>query len=254
MNYTMMHPVPPGNSYRPNGNETAIDDYFDEAERLGLGVMYDMRHSESLVKTLTDQVGWANASLVQPQIEEFRNRKGLLVWYTADEPDGPITPINSTRETRQLINSLDPYHPVTLVLNCGDHYWNEYSSGADILLLDPYPVAVNPTFSKKWSTEVTYDYGCSGCDGCAGSLYDTSNRVDDYANRARIMGKQREMPLWIVPQMFDDHGDEFWWRIPNGAEAAVQVVLAWNHGVKGHCAWIYTSASNDILLVCHIHF
>lgn len=41
----MIHPVPPGDSYRPNNNETAIDAYFDEAERLGLGVMYDMRHS-----------------------------------------------------------------------------------------------------------------------------------------------------------------------------------------------------------------
>lgn len=46
----MVHPVPPGNSYRPEGNETAIDAYFDEAERLGLGVMYDMRHSEYLAR------------------------------------------------------------------------------------------------------------------------------------------------------------------------------------------------------------
>ena len=45
LNYTMVHPVPPGDSYRLNGNETAIYEYFDEAERLGLGVMYDMRHS-----------------------------------------------------------------------------------------------------------------------------------------------------------------------------------------------------------------
>jgi hypothetical protein len=45
LNFTMVHPVPPGDSYRLNGNETGIYEYFDEAERLGLGVMYDMRHS-----------------------------------------------------------------------------------------------------------------------------------------------------------------------------------------------------------------
>lgn len=45
----MVHPVPPGDSYRPDGNETAIDTYFEEAERLGLGIMYDMRHSQSSI-------------------------------------------------------------------------------------------------------------------------------------------------------------------------------------------------------------
>jgi hypothetical protein len=171
------------------------------------------------------------------------------VWYTGDEPDGPVTPLNSIKDARTLIRSLDPYHPITLTLNCADHYWTEYSSGADILLLDPYPIAVNPTFSKKWSTPVTYDYGVPGCDGCIGSFYDISNRVDDYSNRARLSGKKREMPLWIVPQMFDDYGDEFWWRAPEGIEGAVQIVLAWNHGVTGHCAWIASSASNDLLYV-----
>jgi hypothetical protein len=198
----------------------------------------------------TDRQGFTNESLVRPQIEEFRSRKGLLVWYTGDEPDGPVTPLNSTKDARTLIRSIDPYHPITLTLNCADHYWTEYSSGADILLLDPYPIAVNPAFSKKWSTPVTYNHGVSGCDGCMGSFYDVSNRIDDYLNRARLSGKKREMPLWIVPQMFDDHGDEFWWRAPEGIEGALQIVLAWNHGVTGHCAWIASSASNDLLYVC----
>jgi hypothetical protein len=48
LNFTMVHPVPPGDSYRLNGNETGIYEYFDEAERLGLGVMYDMRHSMTI--------------------------------------------------------------------------------------------------------------------------------------------------------------------------------------------------------------
>lgn len=70
-------------------------------------------------------------------------------------------------------------------------------------MLDPYPIAVNTAFSKKWSTPVTYDYGVPGCDGCQGSMYDISNRIDDYTNRARVNGKARAMPMWIVPQMFN---------------------------------------------------
>jgi hypothetical protein len=71
---------------------------------------------------MTDQVGWANASLIQLQVAEFRSRTSILVGYTTDELYRPVTPINSTFETRQLIFSLNPYHPVTVVLNCGDHY------------------------------------------------------------------------------------------------------------------------------------
>lgn len=205
--------------------------------------------ADSSIDALLIRPGYQNLTLVGPQIEEFRSRKGLLVWYTGDEPDGPVTPLNSTVSARDLIRSLDPYHPITLVLNCADHYWTEYSSGADILMLDPYPIAVNTAFSKKWSTPVTYDFGVPGCDGCLGTMYDIPNRIDDYTNRARVMGRKREMPLWIVPQMFNDWGDEFWWRPPTGDEGAVQVVTAWNHGVKGHCAWIASSAGNDLLYV-----
>jgi len=202
------------------------------------------------MKHHADMTGFANLTLVKPQIEEFRSRKSLLVWYTGDEPDGPPTPLNTTKDTRDLIHSVDPYHPVALVLNCADYHWTEFSSGADILLADPYPIALNGAFSKRWSTPITYDYGVSGCDGCMGSFYDITNRIDDWKNRARLSDKARDMPLWIVPQMFSDHGDEFWWRAPEGDEGAVQVVLAWNHGVTGHCAWYFSTAGVDVLYVC----
>lgn len=42
--------------------------------------------------------------------------------------------MNSTLEAGNLINQLDPYHPVSLVLNCYDYYFETYTQGATILM------------------------------------------------------------------------------------------------------------------------
>lgn len=58
---------------------------------------------------------------------------------------------------------LQGYHPVSLVLNCQDYYYPEYSAGADILLQDTYVVGNNVTYSTEWDTPCTPDYGDCGC-------------------------------------------------------------------------------------------
>jgi hypothetical protein len=173
------------------------------------------------------------------------------MWYTADEPDGPGDPLDAPRNARDLIhNELDPYHPVGLVLNCENYHFTEYGlNGADVLLVDVYSVAVNGAWSKKYNTICDEDFGASGCDNCKGSFYDLTGRLDSWRDRIRIGGRSRTLPLWTVPQAFDDEGEEFWWRIPTGDEGAVQIVLAFNHGVMGHCAWLASSATEDLLHV-----
>lgn len=135
------------------------------------------------------------------------------------------------------------------MLNCFDYNFASYVKGTDILLVDVYHIAVNTGFSKRWSTPVTSTFGCSGCDGCIGAFTDLSDRIDTWSSRLEIMGKKRDIPIWVVPQAFDDHGDEFWWSRPEGKEVAVQTVLAVNHGVLGHCAWLASSAGPVILSV-----
>ena len=184
--------------------------------------------------------------LVEEQVTEFRGDPGILVWYTADEPDGPPTPLDSTVRARDLIRQLDPYHPTALVLNCDDYYFGPYSSGTDILLIDVYSVAMNPLWSKRWSTPVNSTFGASGCDNCQGSFYDLSRRLDSWNDRLRTMGRRREVPIWVVPQAFDDGQNEFWFRVPTGDEGALQTVLAINHGAIGHCAWHGNSATADL--------
>ena len=65
--YNVLHVIPP------------VDlDWFDrvvtEAEKVGLWIMYDMRHD------------YQDEGKVREQVERYRKRKNMLLWYTADEP------------------------------------------------------------------------------------------------------------------------------------------------------------------------
>lgn len=46
LGFNMIHPVPPSTSYALDGDDNAIETYFKDAEELGIGVMYDMRHGK----------------------------------------------------------------------------------------------------------------------------------------------------------------------------------------------------------------
>ena len=91
-----------------------------------------------------------NATSVTEQVNMIKTRPNLLLWYTGDEPDGTSDPLNATSTTYDLIYALDGYHPVSLVLNCEDYYWTEYTAGSDIVMQDTYPVGINATWSVEW--------------------------------------------------------------------------------------------------------
>jgi hypothetical protein len=40
---------------------------------------------------------------------------------TVDEPDGSGDPLNAMSDAYEAIRELDPYRPVSLVLNCDEH-------------------------------------------------------------------------------------------------------------------------------------
>ena len=70
--------------------------------------------------------------------------------YTGDEPDGWEDPQNGTTIAYDTINSLDGYHPVSLVLNCENYFFPEYTVGTDIVMQDTYMIGNNVTFSSQW--------------------------------------------------------------------------------------------------------
>ena len=128
----------------------------------------------------------------------LKARKSMLLYYTGDEPDGQVgnspcscfctenvanpvsDALNATKITYDLIKSLDPWHPVSLCLNCFNYYFEEYTSGADIIMTDPYPIGVNTSWSGPYNTVCNTTYGCCGCDDCNGNFEDVSSRLDIY--------------------------------------------------------------------------
>lgn len=68
----------------------------------------------------------------------------LIVCYT----DGQVDPLSAPPDAYNLIKSLDPYHPVSLCLNCENYHFREYAAGAEIILSDVYPLGTN----TSWST------------------------------------------------------------------------------------------------------
>lgn len=163
-------------------------------------------------------------------------------------PDGHQDPFNLLAEARDAIRKIDPYHPVSVTLNCQNYYFKEYTAGADLIMEDAYPIAINSTFSK-WGTPCNATYGDCGCDNCQGNVQDVSRRLDDLARYERWLG------LWPKtkahnPQSF--HGEDYWSRDPTPAEEVAMNALAFNHGAKAIASWVWPTS--DTLAQIHGDF
>lgn len=209
--------------------DTDIAYTLDEMDGVNLLFQYDMRNS------------YQNLSSVRQQIPLVKDHPSLLTYYTADEPDGWGYTFESCTDAYNLLADMDKYHPTALVLNCQNHFFKEYTAGADIIMEDAYPVGINATFSTKWSTPVNETYGDCGCDNCAGSanLLNVPQRVEDFKKYAAWIGGSSvaRKPVWAVPQAFS--GEQYWSRDPTADETWAMDLLAFNHGAKGRFAWIY---------------
>ena len=76
--------------------------------------------------------------LYQQMVERFRDRDEVLLWYMADEPqEYKITP-EGALSIYKAIKEADPVRPVFLMLAKVDP---AYLEAADIIGVDPYPVA-----------------------------------------------------------------------------------------------------------------
>lgn len=201
-----------------------LDFLFDEMDQINLLFQYDMRGS------------FMNLTSVAEQIPLVKDHSSFLSYYTADEPDGWQYPLNSTRLAYDLIASLDKYHPVGLVLNCENYYFKQYTSGADYIMEDAYPIGINATYSIPWNTTCNITYGDCGCDDCVGELQDVSHRLDSFVDYQSWLG-QWPKPLWAVPQSFS--GEGYWSRDPTVDETWVMNALAFNHKAKAIMLWTF---------------
>ena len=161
----------------------------------------------------------------------MKSRKSLLLWYTADEPDGLGDPFDEATLAYDKMYRIDGYHPVSSVLNCQDYEFEAYTAGTDIVMPDVYTIGINATHSVVWDTDCTPDFGDCGCDNCVGEFEDISRGVDQFGGRLQALGWERSKSVWTVPQAFG--GDTYWSRIPSGKEWVIQSLLAVIHGALG---------------------
>ncbi|KAI1414402.1 hypothetical protein F5Y13DRAFT_15907 [Hypoxylon sp. FL1857] len=199
---------------------------YDSMDASSMRFMFDLRGS---YKNLTE---------VEQRVNTIKHHSSLFAYWTADEPDGWQVPFDVTPAAQELIHKLDPYHPVAVTLNCQDYYFGEYSIGADILMADPYPIAINSTFSK-WGTVCNTTLGDCGCDNCKGNVQDVSSRLDDLIQYEKWLGRW-PLPKFHNPQAF--HGEDYWFRDPTPAEAFVMNALAFNRGAAGIFAWTWPTS------------
>ncbi|KAI0155553.1 hypothetical protein BJ166DRAFT_564590 [Pestalotiopsis sp. NC0098] len=188
-----------------------------------LRFMYDLR------------TWYQNLSIVEEHVNTVKNHTSIFAYWTADEPDGHQAPFDAPSNAQALIHQLDPYHPVAVTLNCQDYYFGPYSAGADILMEDVYPIAINATFSK-WNTTCNTTLGDCGCDNCAGNVWDVPSRLDDLSTYEKWLGRW-PLPKFHNPQVF--HGEDYWFRDPTAGEARVMNALAFNRGVTGIFGWTW---------------
>ena len=224
----MVHPVSP---FDPGGLD-AVERFLGWATEAGVRWEHDMRH-------LT-----ADPTAIISQIERFKTSPAVLSWYISDEPDGagehagpPVGLSPATvRDAYEAAKQADPYHPVSLSLNCMESA-RYYAGGADIVMVDPYPVGINPDGCDQ-------SYGCCGCDDC-----DTAS-VSDVGTRVRHVGQELlggARPIGLVAQAFG--GEHHWDRGPTVQELRAMTYLGVLEGAAGGVTYWLREENTDAALL-----
>lgn len=116
-------------------------------------VFADMKHAPSCVRTEADELAW-----MEKYVSSVRFHPALLAWYALDEL--PLTMLPRLSARRDLLERLDPNHPVWVCLN-HPHQTRSYLPAFDISGSDPYPVPRDPIVTAARWTKATVR-GCGG--------------------------------------------------------------------------------------------
>ncbi|RUS16246.1 hypothetical protein BC937DRAFT_91450 [Endogone sp. FLAS-F59071] len=200
-------------------NVEQVDQMLKICEEIGLYVQISFRYDYTDLKTVVSDV------------KRWMSSDAVLTWYSTDEPDG--TQWISNKPTVNVYNAIkaaDPYHPVSLVLNCQKSA-GYYTTTSDIYGTDVYPIGISTKGCNATS-------GDCGCDFCTGSLTeDIISRTNKYWSDYAAQGVQ-SVPVWMVLQAFSDPGS--WWsRAPTPQEFNVMFWLSIIEGYKAIGFWQY---------------
>ena len=85
-----------------------------------------------VIKTEADE-----SFLIADKVERMKRHPALLAWYAGDELE--LHELGRLSRHRDLLESLDPLHPVWTV-QCQPQYYSKYIGAFDVGGLDPYPI------------------------------------------------------------------------------------------------------------------
>ncbi|MEA1875513.1 MAG: hypothetical protein U9N86_01500 [Bacteroidota bacterium] len=179
--------------------------YMDRCARLGMKVHYNLLSvagggGVGSGRASADQTARQKKQRLMDEIIRFKDHPALLGWYISDEPTGHGEDPDSLKATYDVIKSIDPYHPVSIVFMAPAQA-RKYADAMDIVMADPYPVPNQPIRS-------------------VGTV--TRNLKKEFFG---------EKAVWIVPQAFG--GGEWWGREPSLRELRAMTWLAVVEGAAG---------------------
>ena len=176
--------------------------YMDRCAAIGIKVNYGVNsligsgHNGSKTYDLSqDEL----LDLLKKEVITFRDHPALLSWYLNDEPLGQGRPVDLLVKAYNIIKSLDPYHPVSIVFLMPQRA-DEFRDAMDIAMTDPYPI---PGPVDKVQTDV--------------------EQLDRHF--------RYEKSIWLVPQAFG--GGEFWTREPTPKEIRAMTYIGLMRHVTG---------------------
>lgn len=143
--------------------------------------------------------------LLDAEIKAIKDHPALLSWYIADEPEGQGVKPETLEEIYARIKSIDPYHPITVVIMSAGP-GRTYANSCDIIMCDTYPVPNSSPAGVIDAVQGLYNELCF------------------------------EKAIWYVPQTFG--GSEWWSREPTPAEIRMMTWGATLAGSRGNQAFI----------------
>jgi len=179
--------------------------YMDRCAQLGMKVHYNLLSvagggGVGSGRAAADQTSRQKKQRLIDEILRFKDHPALLAWYISDEPTGHGEDPDSLKATYELIKSIDPYHPVSIVFMAPAQA-RKYADAMDIVMADPYPI---PNQSIRSVGTVIRNL------------------------KKEFLG---EKAVWIVPQAFG--GGEWWGREPSLRELRVMTWMAVVEGATG---------------------
>lgn len=194
-----------------------IGEVFDYCEKNHMKLIFSLKNlyrnaGKWSITSLYDEP--TPAAIAEKTARTFRNRPALLGYYTCDELPNQMIP--EMTERRNMLNRLDPEHPVWIVGAVG--YTTEsmkpYGPAADIIGSDPYPIKNNHSIKS----------------------------METHLQKTAEAG----LPFWIVPQMFNfrryfpatAQAETF--RFPSANEFRSMILLAAGYEPRGYVFYTYT--------------